>query len=66
MIVEIKSVHPAVTMVVHDGQQHELPTAWFPSMPKVGQRWNVTLTAEPSPTEQYDQLNQLLHGDKQA
>lgn len=63
MVVTIIAVHPTVTIVRTPGGQTELPTAWFPNTPVVGQDWEVTLDHRPTDVEQLEQLNDLLVRD---
>lgn len=60
MIVRVETVHPAVTVVVGDGRQFEIPTTAFPTAPQIGQEWNLGLTHQPSSAEQVEKLNDYL------
>jgi len=59
----IVAVHPTVTVVRTPDEQTEVPTNWFPSMPKVDQVWEVELKHQPTDTEQLDRLNAYLVKD---
>lgn len=63
MTFRVVAVHPAVTMVQTDDRQVELPTAWFPRPPKVGQEWEIKLDHLPTDQEQLAQLNAYLIRD---
>lgn len=60
MRVTIVAVHPAITIIKHEGGQLEIPTAWFTTAPKVGQEWELTLEHRPTDQEKLDLLNSYL------
>lgn len=60
MVVTILAVHPTVTIVRTPSGQTELPTAWFPTPPAIGQEWSITLDHRPTETEKLDELNDYL------
>lgn len=74
MFVEILAVHPGVTIVQAGGdrltggapsvaEQKEVPTGWFPTPPKAGQRWDMNFEPVKTSAEQYALLNEYLsHG----
>lgn len=61
MIVTVMTVHPSVTVVRQDDREFEIPTSAFSQPPAPGQTWNLTLTHQPSPTEQLAELNDYLN-----
>lgn len=63
MVVTIIAVHPAVTIVKTPTGQAELPTAFFPEPPKIGQEWTLDFKHVATETEKLDQLNAYLARD---
>lgn len=63
MTITIIAVHPSVTIVRDGDRQLELPVAWFPTPPQVGQEWTLDLHRQPTETEQLQQLNAYLARD---
>lgn len=63
MKITIVAVHPSLTIVKSATGQSELPTAWFPSPPKVGQEWTLNFEHEATNPEKLDQLNAYLARD---
>lgn len=61
--VTIVAVHPTVTIVRTAGGQTELPTEWFPTMPRAGQEWKIAPEHQLTQREQLDQLNVYLARD---
>lgn len=60
MKIDVVAVHPSVTVVEADGQQTNMPTAWFPMRPSAGQHWDLTLERVLNEADQIDQLNRFL------
>lgn len=61
--VTIIAVHPTVTIVRTDSGQTEIPSAWFPVTPKIGQAWTIDVTHTATEAEKLDQLNAYLARD---
>ena len=59
----IVAVHPTVTVVRTADKQTEVPTDWFPAMPKIDQEWDMELKHQPTDSEQLDRLNAYLVKD---
>ena len=60
MVAEVIVVHPTVIMVQAGSERHEVPTGWFPVLPKIGQRWDIRFVPIKTSTEQYALLNGYL------
>ena len=63
MLVEILVVHPTVTIVQAGPDRQEVPTSWFPVLPKPGQRWELNFKPVKTTADQYALLNQYLSRD---
>lgn len=61
MIVTVVTVHPSVTVVRTGEREFEVPSDSFPQTPQPGQTWNLSLTHQPSQTEQLAELNDYLN-----
>jgi hypothetical protein len=60
MKIKIISVHPTVTRVEYNGTTSDIPTAWFPDRPAIGQIWDLNLHRDATDADRVAELNRFL------
>lgn len=61
--ITIVAVHPTVTIIRAPSGQIEVPTDWFPEIPKIDQEWTLNLQHTTTDSEKLSKLNDYLARD---